>query len=82
MNLKQTRLVTDDVQRLTKFYEGLTGATAEIISSGYVEFQQNPCSGLAITSAAVVRFSVLAFLPPAPNRWLFLTSEFEDFNRP
>src|SRR6266849_9797074 len=55
MNLKQTRLVTDDVQKLTSFYEKLTGATADVISSGYVEFQHSPCAGLAITSAATAK---------------------------
>jgi len=50
MNLKQSRLVTEDVQRLTRFYETITGAKAEIISGGYVEFQRNPCAGLAITA--------------------------------
>jgi hypothetical protein len=40
MNLKQSRLVTEDVQRLTRFYEGITGAKAEVLSSGYVEFQR------------------------------------------
>src|SRR6266404_6185105 len=52
MNLKQTRLVTDDVQKLTSFYERLTGATAEVISAGYVVFQHSPCAGLASASAA------------------------------
>lgn len=51
MNLKQSRLVTEDVQRLTRFYEMITGAKAEVISSGYVEFQRSPCAGLAITAA-------------------------------
>src|SRR5260221_9107549 len=31
MNLKQSRLVTDDVQRLTRFYESVTGAKAESV---------------------------------------------------
>ena len=55
MNLKQTRLVTNDVQKLPSLYERLTGATREVISADYVEFQHSPCAGLAITSAATAQ---------------------------
>jgi predicted enzyme related to lactoylglutathione lyase len=48
------RLVTEDVQRLTRFYEAVTDAKAELISSGYVEFQRSPCAGLAITAASTM----------------------------
>jgi uncharacterized glyoxalase superfamily protein PhnB len=76
MNLKQTRLVTNDVQKLTSFYEKLTGATAEIISSGYVEFQQNPCSGLAITSTATAEmYGQGGVLASGANRSLVLDFE-------
>jgi uncharacterized glyoxalase superfamily protein PhnB len=78
MNLKQTRLVTDDVQKLTSFYERLTGATAEIISSGYVEFQQIPCSGLAITSAATAAIDGDDVLASGANRSLVLDFEVKD----
>jgi uncharacterized glyoxalase superfamily protein PhnB len=75
MNLKQTRLVTNDVQKLTSFYEKLTGATAEIISSGYVEFQQNPCAGLAITSTATAELYGEGVLASGANRSLVLDFE-------
>lgn len=52
MNLKQSRLVTEDVQRMTRFYESVTSAKADILSTGYVEFQQSPCAGLAITASS------------------------------
>ena len=78
MNLKQTRLVTDDVRRLTDFYERLTGATAEILSEGYVEFQRSPCAGLAITSAAVAQVYGEGVLTSAPNRALVLDFEVKD----
>jgi uncharacterized glyoxalase superfamily protein PhnB len=78
MNLKQTRLVTDDVRRLTSFYERLTGASAEIVSSGYVEFQQSPCAGLAITSAATVEFYGEDVLASGSNRSLVLDFEVKD----
>ena len=75
MNLKQTRLVTDDVQKLTGFYEKLTGATAEIISSGYVEFQHSPCAGLAITSVATAQTYGEGVLDSGANRSLVLDSK-------
>jgi uncharacterized glyoxalase superfamily protein PhnB len=78
MNLKQTRLVTNDVEKLTDFYEKLTGATAEIISSGYVEFQRSPCAGLAITSAAAAEVYGEGVLTSAANRSLVLDFEMKD----
>lgn len=78
MNLKQTRLVTDDVRKLTEFYERLTGATAAIISEGYVEFQRSPCAGLAITSAATAQVYGEGVLTSATNRSLVLDFEVED----
>ena len=78
MNLKQTRLVTDDVRKLTDFYERLTGATAEVISSGYVEFQRSPCAGLAITSAATAQAYGDGVLASGANRSLVLDFEVED----
>ena len=78
MNLKQTRLVTNDVQQLSGFYERLTGATAEIISSGYVEFQHSPCAGLAITSAATAEAYGEGVLSSGANRSLVLDFEVKD----
>jgi predicted enzyme related to lactoylglutathione lyase len=70
MNLKQSRLVTKDVQKLNEFYENLTGAMAEIISSGYVELERSPCAGLAITSTAAVEVYGEGVLRSATNRSL------------
>jgi len=78
MNLKQTRLVTNDVQKLADFYERLTGATADVISSGYVEFQRSPCAGLAITSAAAAEIYGEGVLSSAANRSLVLDFEVKD----
>ena len=78
MNLKQTRLITDDIEKLTGFYERLTGATAEIISSGYVEFQRSPCSGLAIASAAAAEVYGPDVLASGANRSLVLDFEVKD----
>lgn len=78
MNLKQTRLVTDDVQKLTSFYEKLTGAIADVISSGYVEFQHSPCAGLAITSVATAQIYGEGVLASGTNRSLVLDFEVRD----
>ena len=78
MNLKQTRLVTEDVQRLTAFYERLTGATAEVISSSYVEFQHSPCAGLAIASKDIARTYGESTLGSSSNGSLVLDFEVRD----
>jgi predicted enzyme related to lactoylglutathione lyase len=78
MNLKQSRLVTEDVQRLTRFYESVTGAKAEVLNSGYVEFQQSPCTGLAIAAASLTRAYGEGVLAPGPNRSLVLDFEVDD----
>src|SRR4030095_12327622 len=79
LNLKQPRLVTDDVQKLTAFYERLTGATARVVSAAYVEFQESPCAGLAITSAAAVAQAYGAgVLALGTNPSLVLDFEVED----
>ena len=52
MILKQTRLVTNDVAKLTRFYESVSQAKAEILSSGYAQFHNEPCDGLAIVEQA------------------------------
>ena len=54
MTLKQTRLVTADVPRLTRFYETVSQANAAVISNGYVEFHREPCEGLAIVDPAAI----------------------------
>jgi uncharacterized glyoxalase superfamily protein PhnB len=78
MNFKQSRLVTEDVERLTGFYEMLTGAKAEVLNSGYVEFQHNPCAGLAIAASTVTQFYGEGTLDAANNRSLVLDFEVED----
>jgi hypothetical protein len=41
VNFKQSRLATEDGRRLTRFYESVTGAKAEVLSSG--RFHHSPC---------------------------------------
>jgi predicted enzyme related to lactoylglutathione lyase len=78
MNFRQTRLVTDDIVKLTGFYERLSGVTAEVVSIGYVEFQQSPCTGLAITSAAAAEIYGEGVVASGANRSLVLDFEVGD----
>ena len=78
MNLKQTRLVTESVDRLTRFYEYVTGASATVLGSGYVEFQRSPCAGLAIADVATVRSYGAGGAEPAANRSAILDFEVDD----
>jgi uncharacterized glyoxalase superfamily protein PhnB len=55
MALKQTRLVTTDVAKLTRFYESVSQATATVLSGGYAKFEGEPCEGLAIIDEASIR---------------------------
>jgi uncharacterized glyoxalase superfamily protein PhnB len=66
------------VQRLTRFYEVVTSAKAEILSSGYVEFQRSPCAGLAITATSTTRAYGDGVLAPGANRSLVLDFEVAD----
>jgi uncharacterized glyoxalase superfamily protein PhnB len=78
MNLKQTRLVTENVEKLTRFYEYVTGASATVLSSGYVEFQRSPCAGLAIADTATTRTYGAGVAEPAANRSAILDFEVDD----
>ena len=55
MTLKQTRLVTTDVAKLTRFYENVSQSKAEVLNSSYVQFQNEACKGLAIVELASTR---------------------------
>jgi len=78
MELKQARLVTGDVPQLTAFYQSLTGATPQVFSAGYVEFQQSPCEGLAITSTETVQAYGPEVLAAGANRSVVLDFEVAD----
>ena len=80
MKLKQTRLVTEDVPRLTRFYEAVTGASRAPGGPTYVEFQ-TPCAGLAIVSSGVRDAYGLDTVAAAANRSAILDFEVEDVDR-
>jgi predicted enzyme related to lactoylglutathione lyase len=72
----QSRLVTEDVQALTRFYEAITGA--EVSNSSYTEFQRSPWAGLTITDASTTRTDDDGVIKASANRSLVLDFEVED----
>ena len=75
MAFKQTRVVTADVAKLTRFYESVSQARASALSSGYVEFQSAPCEGLAIVDLAEIRSYGKGVVEPGANRSVILDFE-------
>jgi uncharacterized glyoxalase superfamily protein PhnB len=55
MSLKQTRLVTTDVAKLTRFYENVSQSKAEVLNRSFVQFQNEACKGLAVVELAATR---------------------------
>lgn len=78
MKLLQTRLVTADVDRLTRFYEAVTGAGRGREAPQYVEFA-NACEGLAIAGGggAVTAYGE-GVVQTAANRSAILDFEVDD----
>ena len=80
MRLKQTRLVTEDVSRLARFYEMIAEAGPAPGGPAYVELPA-PCGGLAIVSAGVQHVYGTGVVAPAANRSAILDFEVEDVDR-
>lgn len=80
MKLKQTRLVTEDVDRLARFYEAVTGAGAAGGGTGYVELEK-PCAGLAIAGSGVRAAYGADVVATAANRSAILDFEVEDVDQ-
>jgi predicted enzyme related to lactoylglutathione lyase len=78
MTSGRSRLVTGDVEALTRFYEAITGAKAEVSISGYAEFRRSPWAGLAITAAGATRANGDGVVDAGANRLLVLDFEVED----
>jgi uncharacterized glyoxalase superfamily protein PhnB len=78
MTLKQTRLVTTDVAKLTRFYESVSQAKAEVLSSGYVQFHSEPCKGLAITDPTSIQAYGEGVAEAGANRSVILDFEVTD----
>jgi len=80
MKLRQTRLVTEDVSRLARFYETVTGAGRAPGGPGYVEFLA-PCDGLAIAGRGVQEAYGHGVVETAANRSAILDFEVADVDR-
>jgi predicted enzyme related to lactoylglutathione lyase len=78
MNLRQTRLITNDLPRLTRFYESVTGATAMPVTGTYVEFNHDACEGLAIADVTALLAYPDNIAEPAANRSTILDFQVED----
>jgi uncharacterized glyoxalase superfamily protein PhnB len=78
MTLKQTRLVTTGVAKLTQFYESVTQAKAEVLSSGYAQFHNEPCKGLAIVELASTQAYGDSVADAGANRSVILDFEVDD----
>ena len=78
MTLKQTRLVTTDVAKLTRFYESVSQSKAEIVSNDYVQFQSKACEGLAIIEQALTRAYGEGVAEAGANRSVILDFEVAD----
>jgi uncharacterized glyoxalase superfamily protein PhnB len=78
MTLKQTRLVTTDVAKLTRFYESVSQAKAEVLSSGYAQFHNEPCKGLAIVELASTQAYGDGVAEAGANRSVILDFEVAD----
>jgi hypothetical protein len=75
MTLKQTRLVTTDVAKLTRFYETVSQSKAEILNSSFVQFQSDACKGLAIVELASTRAYCEGIAESGANRSVILDSK-------
>jgi predicted enzyme related to lactoylglutathione lyase len=80
MTLKQIRLFTNDVAKLTRFYESVSQAKAEIPSSGYVQFHNEPCDGLAIVEQASTEAYGAGVAEAGANRSVILDFEVTDID--
>ena len=78
MTLKQTRVVTTDVAKLTHFYESISQAKATVLSSGCAQFESGPCEGPAIIDEATIRSHGEGVAEPAANRSVILDFEVAD----
>jgi uncharacterized glyoxalase superfamily protein PhnB len=78
MTLKQTRLVTTDVARLTQFYEVVSQSKAELLDSSYVQFQNEAVKGLAIIAAETTRAYGEGVAEAGANRSVILDFEVEN----
>ena len=78
MTFKQTRLVTTNVATLTRFYETVSQAKAELLSSDYAQFQNEPCKGLAIIAQATTLAYGDGVAEAAANRSVILDFEVDD----
>jgi predicted enzyme related to lactoylglutathione lyase len=77
MNLASIRVITDDVARLTAFYEEVTGLTARRLTPDFAEVV-TPGATLAIGSTATVALFRAGAAEPAANRTAIIEFRVDD----
>ncbi|MBB2947662.1 putative enzyme related to lactoylglutathione lyase [Actinoplanes lutulentus] len=77
MNLTSVRLITDQVDRLTDFYEQVTGGTARRHTADFAEIVL-PGATLAIGSTATVKLFGEGSASPAANRSAIIEFRVDD----
>jgi uncharacterized glyoxalase superfamily protein PhnB len=67
-----------DVTKLTRFYANVSQSKAEIVSSGYVQFQSEACEGSAIVELASTRAYGEGVAESGANRSVILDFEVDN----
>jgi catechol 2,3-dioxygenase-like lactoylglutathione lyase family enzyme len=80
MRLKMTRIITENVEALAKFYKELTGIDATVLSPDYVEFR-SPSSVLAINSKRSMDIYGAGAAKPASNQTVILEFQVDDVDK-
>ncbi len=77
MNFVSTRLITADIQRLTRFYEQISGIAMTMYTADFGELQ-TPAGTLAIGSIRSLQFFGDGIARPADNRTAIIEFRVDD----
>ncbi len=80
MNYVSTRIITDDIRRLVKFYEDVTGLELKWSTEDFAELATPACT-LAIGSTRTVALSGVGAARAADNRTAIIEFRVDDVDR-
>ena len=80
MKFQYTRIVTEDVQALTRFYKEITGIAPMVFNDAYVEFP-NEGTALAISSQQTMELHGAGATVPASNRSIVMDFQVDDVDQ-
>lgn len=80
MKFAYTRIVTEDVQALARFYKEITGIAPMVFNDAYVEFP-NEGTALAISSQQTMELYGAGATVPASNRSMVIDFEVDNVDR-